>query len=360
MQYDVSNTTTTSMQSAVPNFVVIPRTIDESMTTETKWYSSDFTKWLGYYKTVPELKQAIDSLAMWVAGRGYTTDSETKVILENIKGWGEDSFDTILRNMLIIKKINGDAFAEIIRDPSTKTIVNLKPLNPSNMAIVVDDKGIITGYEEHNNKEKIRKLPINKIFHISNNRIANEIHGASVVESCKNIIDARNEAMADYRRVLHRSTIRIMYVEVDDTERQNAIKTNYAEAIKYGELMLIPAKKGEAEIADYTAPNPEIFLAQIRYLENIFYQAVGVPKIILGGSQEYTQADSKIGYLTFEQPIAAEQRELEQDIWNQLFIRISFERPVSLKDKVQSDEAANTTETGFQANDVNSDVTRSE
>ena len=98
----------------------------------------------------------------------------------------------------------------------------------------------------------------------------------------------------------------------------------------------------------------------IRYLENVFYQAVGVPKIILGGSQEFTEASSKIGYLTFEQPYMAEQRELESDLWAQLGIKVKFERPVSLKEDVQQNEAANTGQVGIQANETQTGVARNE
>ena len=98
----------------------------------------------------------------------------------------------------------------------------------------------------------------------------------------------------------------------------------------------------------------------IRYLENFFYQAVGVPKIILGGSQEFTEASSKVGYLTFEQVYAREQKELEADLWNQLAIKVEFIRPVSLKDNVTQDEAANTGQVGIQPNETEVQVTRNE
>ena len=98
----------------------------------------------------------------------------------------------------------------------------------------------------------------------------------------------------------------------------------------------------------------------IRYLENFFYQAVGIPKIILGGAQEYTEASSKVGYLTFEQVYMAEQRLLEQDLWAQLAIRLEFERPTSLKEEVVTSEAANTGQVGFQPNEVKPTIGRNE
>ena len=164
--------------------------------------------------------------------------------------------------------------------------------------------------------------------------------------------------MADKRIILHRSTIRIIEVDADDSTRLSTLKTQYAEAIKNGEVLLVPKD-------NVSFPNvPPISTAEhsewIRYLENFFYQAVGVPKIILGGSQEFTEASSKIGYLTFEQPYMTEQRLLEQDIFLQLGLTITFNRPVSLKEAVQESEAANTGQVGFQQNEMMTGVTRNE
>lgn len=45
-------------------------------------------------------------------------------------------------------------------------------------------------------------------------------------------------------------------------------------------------------------------------------------------------------------------KELEADIWNQLKIRIKFNKPISMIDNMAQSEAANTGQTGFQPNDV--------
>lgn len=363
-ELEFNNTTTTGLDSGVDKFSVDHETLDTAgANKETEWNNSNWSEYLGYYKTIPELKQAIDSLAVWTAGKGFETiDNRTRLIVDNVIGWGEDSFESIMKNMLIVKKINGDAYAEIIKDKNG-LLVNLKPLNPATIKTIVNSKGIIIRYDEYNPKSKKvkRKYSPDDIFHISNNRVANEIHGVSVIEACKWVIDARNEAMSDWRRVLHRSSIRIMYVDVMNPTKLASLKEQYKEAINKGEVMIIPAKRGDdIEFEELTAPPIQAFLQWIQYLENFFYQAVGIPKIILGGSQDFTEASSKVGYLTFEQVYMTEQRELEKDILNQLKIEITFNRPVSLKDNVQSDEAANTGQVGFQPNELNVGVTRNE
>jgi hypothetical protein len=357
---DLRQSTTSSMNSLVPNFKVSAAKIDEAMSEETYWENPYWSEYLGYYNKIPELKQAINSLAIWTAGKGYETDDKTRIELDNITGWGEDSFQSIMKNMLVVKKVNGDSYAEIIRDSKAGDLLNIKILNPLNVRTIVNKKGIIEGYDEYNPETKStrKRFKPQEILHLVNDRVANQIHGTSVIEACKWVIDARNEAMSDWRRILHRSTIRVLEVDSDDPTTLTTLKNQYAEAIRKGEVLILP--KDNATFADLQAPPSETFLGWIRYLENFFYQAVGIPKIILGGSQEFTEASSKIGYLTFEQVYMAEQRELESDLWNQLGIKITFNRPVSLKDDVVTSEAANTGQVGFQPNEAQVGVSRTE
>jgi len=349
--------TTTDLANAGLDYSVSNETLDNAFTGDTTWKNTDFTKWLGYYKQIPELHQAINSLAIWTAGKGWKTDDPTKALLERLTGWGEDTFQSIMENMLIMKKVNGDAYALIVRAESG-TIINLKPLSPDRVKTIVDSQGIIKGYEYLSGDKSIveKKLEPKDVFHITNDRIGDEIHGTSVVESCEWVILARNEAMSDWRRISHRSTIRVLYIDMDDVSTLTSLKTQYKDAIKNGELLVLPAKKSEAELQDISAPPIQTFTEWIRYLENFFYQAVGIPKIILGGSQEFTEASSKIGYLTFEQVYMREQRELEGDLLAQLGIEVEFERPISLKDDVQTSEAANTGQVGVQPNDTQAGV----
>ena len=357
---DLNQATTTGMKTAVADYSVSSQTIDEAQTKDTIWQNPDWTKYLGYYKQIPELKKAIDALAMWTVGKGWSADPYVSSILDDITGWGEDSFQSIIWNMMIVKKINGDAFCEIVwedNDFEGGRLLNLKPLNPSNVRIHVDKRGIIDHYEHYEGTEW-RKIHTRRMFHLSNDRVANEIHGTSVVEACQWVIDARNEAMADKRRALHRALIRVLEVDADDTTRLTTLKNQWADAIKNGEVLLLP--KDNVTMVDVPPISTAEHSEWIRYLENFFYQAVGVPKIILGGSEEFTEATSKVGYLTFEQPYMTEQRELETDIWNQLFLRVSFDRPASISSTMQSSEAANTGQTGFQANELTPQVGRNE
>ena len=356
METDINQTTISDMRGTVVDFsVATKQTEGVSDAGETRAGNDNFTKWYGYYKTIPELKKAIDSLATWTVGKGYIVDSGTNVILDHISGRGAETFQDIIWNLQVIKKINGNAFAEIIRSDNG-TLINLKPLDPSSMVAILNKQGRIIRYEQITktySKSGVRTFKPNEILHLSNDRVADENNGTSVVEARQWVIDARNEAMNDWKRISHRSTIRVMYIDAEDTSKLSKIKTEYATAIKYGELMLIPGKKGEAEFADLSTPPINNFLEWIRYLEGFFYAAVGVPRVI-ASSENYTESGAKVGFLTFEPVYTWEQTLLEADLWNQLAIRIKFNRPPSLGGELQRDEQKDGQ--AFQPNDVQAGI----
>lgn len=355
--------TVSDLTGGVSNYSVNQETLDSPSYSEAETYYDfpDASRNLGYYKNIPELKKAIDALVIWVAGKGVNIESiRDKVILERLSGWGEDSFQSIIKNLIRQKKIHGDAFAEIIRGEEG-TLINLKPLNTAHMRVVTNNKGMIIRYEQRTatGKKPSIKFKPEDILHLCNDRIGDEVHGTSVIDACKWIIDARNEAMADWRRISHRSTIRVMYVDVDDSAKITTLKTQYKEGINKGEILILPAKKGDVEFEDLQLPPVDAFLRWIQYLENIFYQAVGVPRVI-ASSQEFSEASSKVGYMTFEPTYTDEQTETEADIWNQLGIRLKFNRPPSLHGVMSESEQKNTGQVGVQPNEVQASAGRTE
>lgn len=322
---------------------------------EQKYENEKFTEYFGYYLEHPELKKPTDMLATYTVSKGYECDPRTKVILEHITGMGEDTFESLMWNMIVIKKINGDSYAEIVRednnDPTSK-LLNIKPLNPNTMTTILDKNGRIIKYEQRIGNNTPKMFKPSRILHLMNDRVADDIHGRSIVECSKWAMDARKEAMNDLRRISHRSTIRIMYLDANNTSKITEVKEQYAEAIKNGELLIIPAKRTEAEIETITLPAIDGFMTWIKYLENVVYQALGVPKVVMGGSEEFTEASSKIALVTFDQTWSKEQRDLESDLWNQVYIKVKFNKPASLMNELISSEEKNTGQTGFQPNDV--------
>lgn len=344
-EYNLQQTTTTTMESTdMKNFEVSSKSADSpSYTGESFWYFSNYSKWNGYYSEIPELKKSIQTKATWVLGQGYNADAKTRIRLEGITGWGEDSFISIMWNMLVTKYVNGDSFAEIVRNDNG-TLINLKPLSPDRVKVVVDKKGLIDRYEYLSNDGKTTKYKYKpqEILHFCNDRTADNIHGDSVVEALQWLIDARNEAMRDWRRILHRSTIRVLIVDENNSTKLARIKSQYKTAIKNGELLVLPGKSGEKQFQDLTAPPLEAFLGWIKYLENAFYKAVGVPKTIAGDAEGVPESGGKMAMLTHEPLYKREVRELENDLWNQLSMKITFIEQPSLRNSMNETENKNT------------------
>ena len=355
-QTNVGKTTITDMDNGVSNYSVAGDTIDDAETQEFTYDSPRWTEYLGYYRKHPELKGVVTALAVWTVGQGWTVkSSRNNSILKKIIGWGEDSFQSIIENAMVVMKINGDSYTEIIRNDSG-ALINLKPLNPSKTRHIVNRKGVITRYEEIRGDKVLRKLNPEQVLHLCNDRIASEIHGQSIVESVKWIIDARHEAMNDWRKMLHRNLfgVRVIEVDEDSTSKLATLKEQWKEAINKGEVLILP--KGTATFPQTNVQNPESW---IQYLENYYYQAVGVPRVI-ATSENFTEAASKVGFLTFEPVYTREQTLLEADILNQLGIELKFNRPVSLGSQVQEDEAKNTGQTNIQPNETQVGLSRTE
>jgi hypothetical protein len=332
-----------NLTSALSDYSVATKQTDGvSDQDETEWMNTKWTQYLGYYKTIPELKKAVDALATWTVGKGFVADPESTVILEHITGWGEDTFNSIAWNLFVTKKIAGDAFAEVIR-ADDGTIINLKPLDPGTMKIIVDRYGVIKRYEQTSKtgKKEPLKFKPEDILHLCNDRVADEIHGISVCESVEWIILARNEAMSDMKKLMHRHVQPMMKwsLDTDDPAKIAAFKSKADAATANAENIFIPKGAVEQEliaIPTNATLNP---LPWIQALDSFFYEALGVPKVIVGGSQEFTEATAKIAYLTFEQVYVREQQEFAADLWNQIGIRIKLNKPVSLQNELLTDEA---------------------
>lgn len=358
---DLKKTTTTDLNSANLGYETPTASIDQSQDKETEWANDDWPEGLGLYQDNPAYKEPIRALARWTVGKGYTVElPRDKIILESIRGSGEDSFQSIMTNHIITKKGNGDAYSEIVRDEKTGTIINLKPLDPSICKTIFNKKNIIIRYEIRNAAGTYVRFKTEDIFHSMNDRITSEIHGTPAWKACKWELEARKESMKNMRRILNRSTMRVIYVDVDDSTKLNTIKTEWKTGIKDGEVLLLPGQRGkDFEVVDYSIPDISAFMRFLEYLDNRIYQALGVPKPIIDVTGT-TEASSKVGFMTFEPVYTEEQTLLEQDIWNQLAIRIKFNRPPSLTSSVQEDETKNTGQTSIQPNETEVSVGRTE
>jgi hypothetical protein len=331
----------TASENQYKDYSVAPQSTDAADgQKEFTWQMPDWNENLGYYKTIPELQTAVDAKANWTMGAGIEADEPTSMLLSSIKGSGKDSFNSIISNQIRTYTIGGDSFAEIIRDEKDKVLANLKPLGPSSMIIVANTKGQIIRYEQISRTKKAnKKYEPDQILHLSRKRIADEIHGISIIPAVKWIIDARNEAMTDWKRVLHRNVepLWIFHLDTDDTAKIVAFKAKMDGARANGENMYIPKGAVVPELVT-TAANASLNpLTWINQLNDYFFQTVNVPQIIIGNAKEFTDASGKIVYLSYEQSVKGEQLYIEEQILGQLNIVVALTFPASLQNESISD-----------------------
>jgi hypothetical protein len=145
--------------------------------------------------------------------------------------------------------------------------------------------------------------------------------------------------MNDWKIVLHRNVypVRIWELDTDIDSKINEFKGKVANAKYRGEDMFVPKGTVQTALAAVSQNSSMNSLPWIQVLNQYFYQAVGVPQIIIGGSQELTQTAAQIAYLAFEQCIEEEQLYIEEQVLSQLNLEINLEFPASLQNNLISD-----------------------
>lgn len=348
-ELNIAKTAVTDLN--VTSYETEAQALEHSFGDEVNVDFPNAAKYYGYYKKYGQLKKAIDTLWIYVCGKGYTAETpRQEETLKILSGSGEDTSHALFWNLGVTSMIQGNAFAEIVRDSDSGRLINLKPISPERMRIVYGKNGMIKRYEQMKDGKVWQKFPPEAIFSMFNDRIADEQRGTSVIECCEWVINAMEEARRDYRIVLHRNVVpvRIIEVDTDDTARRNAFMVEYKDAISKGEVLVVP--KGTVTITQDTIKIQDP-ISWIQSLENYFYLAVGIPKVI-ASPDNLSEGSSKISYLIFEPIYTYRQILLEEDIWQQLGIRVKFNRPASLQDNIQSNEDKNTSQTGFQPKDM--------
>lgn len=319
-------------------------------TTEGEYQNTLFLTQMGVYNEISEFAGMIDRKAQYVVGKGFKIKGKLKGItqkgvMEKWRGNGLDSANMIFYNAVRTYTIGGDFFAEIVRNRRNK-ITNLKPLNPSTVKVVANNKGIIKKYvvfpiEKPAGKQVtgINVDPKN-MFHLAYNRIADQIHGQSVVDKLMPIIEMRREAMQDIRVVFHRyvKPLWVFSVDTDDTTELAAFKVKVDKTIEKCENLIVPkdtvSNIERIAIPQYSTLDP---LPWLKLLQFEFLKAEGVPGIVMGVGGEATEAESKMLYLSWQQVVEFNQKFLEEQIKLQLNLDVEFEFPVSIAPELTQD-----------------------
>ena len=309
-------------------------------TGESTW-TPEWSKWNGWYKTIPELRAVIDKMASWTFGRGIKADEKNKKKLKAIRGNSKESARLVLKNLWRTALICGDSFAHILKDKQGR-MTNLKPMNPGNIKIVYTATGIISHYEQWAGNKNIKTFQEDEIFHLSYNRLVDEMHGIPFIEALQDLILARNEALDDLRILYHRNIkpIKFFEVETDDTVKLNAVETSINSAYKKSENVIIPSGV-ISEIKDTSSPQYGNLdsLNYIKFLVRLYVTSIGMPEVIMGWGEETTEASASIIYLSFQQEIEDLQLYIQEMVELQLNIELNLEFPASLENKLQANES---------------------
>ena len=343
---DIGSSSVGDMSTAVKNYSVDSQTTDAG--ENEVWWNTKFSKYLGYYKSIPELKSTIDTKSKWTIGKGVTGDKRTMKILDKIKGFGKDTINTLIQNAVKVYYVGGDSFWEIITkdgEPLTSNgsnLINLKPLDPNVIGIVANEMGMLEGYEIRTKGDDVPniKKDKDKIFHLPKNRFADEIHGTGIITAIENIILMRNEAMDDIKTVFHRyvKPLWIWQLDTDDTTKIAAFKAKADKTVANSENIYIPKGAAEAErvsVPQFSTLDP---LPWIRDLTDYFYQATNTPDVVVGSAKQTVEASAKILFLGFEQSVRDDQQFIMENFKSQLGLDIKLEFPTPIEGDLIKDE----------------------
>ena len=149
-------------------------------------------------------------------------------------------------NHEVTKLVVGDAFMEIVKNKKGDIILNLIPISPERVKIV-SKNGRIKRYEVWNGS-RWKKINVRNMYHTSNKRIGDQIHGTSQITAIRKSIDARQEAEADERVIKHRDkALGVVYYKTNNAGKIAYANTQIENAVKNGEMVGMPEDTGKIE-----------------------------------------------------------------------------------------------------------------
>ena len=352
----LSSATTTDFTNQVPDFIMDAKSLDVDNSDGEKYtYFENAKTDLGYYTNDPIVFSAANGLATWAFGLGWTSEPATIAEFEHFTGRGNDTFGDIMWNHEVMKLVIGDAFMEIIWNKDKTIILNLLPISAERVKVVSKD-GRIKRYEVWTGKTPWKKVKIENMYHTSNKRIGDQVHGTSQIQAIRKSIDARQEAEADERVIKHRDkAIGIMKYKTTNEGKIAFANAQVEKAVKNGEMVGVPEETVDFE--PFPVKSSEDRQNWIASRESHTYATLGVSK-----SQISADGTSEVGgingHILLEINSGAEALKEEKSIWNQMARKISFTRPPTLAPNAQENQAANTGTTSIQPQEATPSVNR--
>ncbi len=353
-----SNTASTDYANNVEDYSVGAMNVDSAgAQEETFWQNTNWAVQWAYFNKHPDLKSALVMKTIWNVGKGYVCDPETQITLEYLKGKGKETFDDILFNMDLIKRIGGDSYGEIIRDKDSGELINIKCLDPGAMKVIYDEFGMIKRYEYVKvikGRETFVKFETKDILHFINNPCADQIHGISDIDVLVETLKAEEENFADMKKIMHHQAIPFLIFKVksDDTVKIGKFRNSLNELRKTGDDFIIPDDENVISFERVEINISQAIFEWRNDIRNKFYRTIGLPQIIPGAGGQGTESESKVIYLAFEQIVEREQRYIEKQLWNQLYVKIELVPPASLSQELQQDTAKDSGQMGMNASEM--------
>jgi len=348
--YNLNQATTTDFTNKVPDFIVESMSLDiaNSDGSETYVYYDKAPENFGYQFRHPQVASPLNAICTWAYRQGYTTtDKQMEVILPKIDGNGKETFSTIIWNHGNVKLGHGDAFCNIIRN-NNGTLVNMINISPERVKTVFEGSRI-KRYEIWNGKKWVKRK-INEIFHSMSKKLGDSTKGTGQIQSNKNVNDAMIEAFEDERVIKHRDkALGIVYYQTNNAAKISYANKEIEKAVKNGEMVGLP--EGTAKIEPYPSKSSEDRQNWLTYVENLGYQTGGTPRSMVT-SDGTSEVGGINGHLIFEPIYGAEQLDMENELWQQVAIKIKFNRPPSLAPKTQENAEKNTGQTTIQPNEA--------
>ena len=350
MAMDVKNTSTSEgLDQSLAVQTTDTSDVDRTSTQKlTRWQSSNWTTYNGYYKSHSSVKAVINKLGMWSVGKGFKADKRTTNILEKIRGWGKDTFNGVMSNQIRTEHSNGDSYAEIVTPPGEElkpngsNLINLKPLNPGTMIHLVNSQGMLESYKQVQLNGTEKPFRLNQIFHLCLNRNADEIHGTGDIESLTTFLDKIKQLDEDMSVMFHRFVVPLIIwrLNTDDKTAIADFQTHEASALNSGHNLIIPEKAVEWSLLEAGKGVGKIIDPmhwRNKWVEEVI-KGGGVPALIMAIEAGTTEASSKMVYLAWQQVIEDAQRSVEDQVKAQLGLTIKYEFPARIEENLGEDE----------------------
>jgi hypothetical protein len=353
--YNLSNSTNTNFTANVPNFVVQAMALDVSNSDgETYVYYDKAAENYGYYYNWPQIASRTNALCTWAFGQGYTTENRrTAIILQGITGNGKETFGTIIWNHGNVKLSHGDSFCEIVRNEQGE-LINLISISPERVKTVYKGSRIIR-HEIYDGMNWVKKKTC-EILHSFNKKMGDAVRGTGEIQTNKNINDAMIEAFKDERVIKHRDkALGIIKYKTNNTGKIAWLNDQVEKAVKNEEMLGVPADTADFE--PWPVKSSEDRQNWLGYVEALGYQTSGTPRSMVT-SDGTSEVGGINGHLIFETVYGKEQLDMENDLWNQVGIRIKFNRPPSLAPKTQENAEKNTGQTSIQPQEATPKLNR--